>query len=255
VLDLTDRKETTMTVPRLVSRDEWLVARKELLAKEKESFRVRDAVAEQRRQLPAVEITKDYVFEGPHGKARLLDLFEGRRQLIVYHFMWLFDADEGCPSCSLLADNIGHLSHLQARDTTLVLVSRAPLANIERFRERMGWTVPWYSSHGSDFNYDFHVTSDSSVAPIEYNYKDRATLEREGLDYVLQENTEHHGVSVFLADGDRVLHTYSTYGRGPELLVGTYNYLDLTHLGRQVYINEFLHHDLYDQPGAVAHHH
>src|SRR6266540_2668205 len=140
--------------PQVVTRDEWLARRLELLTHEKDLSRARDAVAERRRALPAVEIDKDYLFDGPNGKASLLDLFEGRRQLIVYHFMWLHDADEGCPSCSLVADNIGHLAHLHARDTTLALVSRARLASIERFRNRMGWTVPWYSSHGNDFNYD-----------------------------------------------------------------------------------------------------
>jgi predicted dithiol-disulfide oxidoreductase (DUF899 family) len=238
-------KEIIMT-PQVVTRDEWLARRLELLTHEKDLSRARDAVAERRRALPAVEIDKDYLFDGPSGKASLLDLFEGRRQLIVYHFMWLHDADEGCPSCSLVADNIGHLAHLHARDTTLALVSRARLASIERFRTRMGWTVPWYSSHGNDFNYDFHVTMDSTAAPIQYNYKDAATLDRDGLGFLLQDGREAHGVSVFLREGDRVLHTYSSYGRGPDMLLGTYHYLDLTPLGRQIYVTEFRHHDKYD---------
>jgi predicted dithiol-disulfide oxidoreductase (DUF899 family) len=246
--------ETGIDVPRVVSRDEWLVARKELLAKEKESTRARDALAADRRQLPAVELDKEYVFEGPDGKARLVDLFEGRRQLIVWHFMWLDDVDEGCPSCSVVADSIGHLSHLHGTDTTLVLVSRAPLASIERFRRRMGWTVPWYSSHGSDFNYDFHVTMDSRVAPVEYNYMDKETLERKGQSNWTVDGTDGPGVSVFLRDGDRVLHTYSAYARGGELLVGTYNFLDLTPLGRQRHIAEFPHHDKYGEPDAHHHH-
>ncbi|MFI7056407.1 DUF899 domain-containing protein [Streptosporangium canum] len=233
-----------MDLPQVVSRDEWLTARKELLAKEKEFTRMRDVVTEERRGLPMVKVDKDYVFDGPGGKVELLELFDGRRQLIVYHFMWLWDTDEGCASCSLLVDNIGHLSHLHARDTSLVLASRAPLAGIERFRARMGWTVPWYSSYGSDFNYDFNATMDESVAPVEYNYKDKATLLREGLAFFVK--GDGHGMSVFLRDGDSVFHTYSTYGRGADLLVGTYNYLDLTPLGRQKYINEFLHHDKYD---------
>jgi uncharacterized protein (TIGR02246 family) len=139
--------------------------------------------------------------------------------------------DAGCPSCSFLTDNIGHLAHLHARKTTLVLVSRAPLAKIETYRKRMGWTVPWYSSFGSDFNYDFHVTLDEAVAPVEYNYTDKAALVSKGESYFTQ--GESHGLSVFLRDGGSIFHTYSTYARGTDLLVGTYNYLDMTALGRQ----------------------
>ncbi|GAA4227413.1 putative dithiol-disulfide oxidoreductase (DUF899 family) [Streptosporangium album] len=235
-----------MDLPQIVSRGEWLAARKELLAQEKEAMRAQDAVTARRRELPMVEIDKEYVFEGPEGKVSLTDLFEGRRQLIVYHFMWLHDRREGCPSCSLVTDNIGHLAHLHALDTSLVLVSRAPYDDIEPFKRRMGWTVPWYSSHGSDFNFDFHVSFDSLVKPAEYNYKDQATLEREGLTTALvRDGQDAHGLSVFLRDGDRVFHTYSTYGRGAETVVGTYHYLDLTLLGRRRYINQFLHHDKY----------
>jgi predicted dithiol-disulfide oxidoreductase (DUF899 family) len=167
-----------MDSPRVVSQDEWLAARKDLLAREKEVTRAKDAVDAGRRALPMVEVGKRYVFAGPEGPAGLPDLFDGRRQLIVYHFMWRHaesgfpGEDQGCPTCSVVADNIGDLSHLHACDTTLVLVSRAPLASIERFRQRMGWPVPWYSSYGSDFNYDFHVSLDEGVAPLEYNYKD-----------------------------------------------------------------------------------
>ncbi len=232
-----------MTLPQAVSRDKWLLARKDLLVQEKEETRVRDAVAAQRRKLPMVEIDKDYVFEGPAGKARLLDMFEGRQQLIVYHFMWLDEPDEGCPSCSFVVDNIGDVSHLHATQTSLVLVSRAPLAKIEPFKARMGWRLPWYSSYGSDFNYDFHVTNDEAVAPIEYNFKDKATLEKESLQFYLRGDGQ--GASVFIRDGDTVFHTYSTYGRGAEVLLGTYHYLDLTPLGRQKYVNEFPHHDKY----------
>ena len=189
----------TIAYPQIVSRDEWLVARKVLLAKEKELTRHRDALNAERRQLPMVEIDKAYLFEGPDGKASLLDLFEGRRQLIIYHFMFDPSCDEGCPMCSFLADNIGHLAHLHARDTSLVLVSRAPLAKIEPFKARMGWTVPWYSSFGSDFNYDFHATTDEAVMPVEYNYRDRATLEALGQTYRVK--GEQPGVSVFLRDG------------------------------------------------------
>jgi uncharacterized protein (TIGR02246 family) len=207
------------------------MARKELLTREKELTHHRDALNAERRKLPMVRIEKEYVFEGPNGPARLLDLFEGRRQLVIYHFMFDPDWDAGCPSCSFLVDNVGHLAHLHARKTSLVLVSRAPLTRIEPFKKRMGWTVPWYSSFGSDFNYDFHVTLDETVAPVEYNYRDKAVLVQKGESYFTQ--GESHGLSVFLRDGDSVFHTYSTYARGTDLLAGTYNYLDLTPLGRQ----------------------
>ncbi len=220
-----------MAHPKIVSRHEWLAARKELLAKEKELTRQRDAVNAARRRLPMVRIDKEYVLDSPGGKVRLLDLFEGGRQLIVYHFMFDPNWDEGCPNCSFLVDNIGHLAHLHARKISLALVSRAPLAKIEPYRKRMGWTVPWYSSFGSDFNYDFHVTLDEAVAPVEYNYRDKAELLHRGESYFTQ--GESHGLSVFLRDGGSIFHTYSTYARATDLLVGTYNYLDLTPLGRQ----------------------
>jgi predicted dithiol-disulfide oxidoreductase (DUF899 family) len=238
-----------MNSPRVVSRDEWLAARKDLLAQEKEASRAKDALDARRRALPMVEVDKDYVFAGPDGAAGLLDLFDGRRQLIVYNFMWRGAAsgfpgeDQGCPTCSFLADGIGHPSHLHACDTTLVLVSRAPQASIERFRQRMGWPVPWYSSLGTDFNYDFHVSFDEDIAPMEYNYKDKAALERD-LPYI-RSGGDAHGVSVFLRDGDRVFHTYSAYSRGVDSLLGTYRYLDLTPLGRQKHVTEFLYHDRY----------
>ena len=238
-----------MDRPHVVSRDEWLTARKELLAREKEAIRAKDAVDVRRRELPGVEVDKEYVFAGQGGRAGLLDLFDGRRQLIVYHFMWRHEEsgfpgeDQGCPTCSLMADNMGDLSHLHASDTTLVLVSRAPLASIGRFRQRMGWPMPWYSSLGSDFNFDFHVSFDEDVAPLEYNYKDKATLERE-VPYI-RSGADAHGLSVFLRDGDRVFHTYSTYGRGVDQLIGTYQYLDLTPLGRQRHVTGFTYHDKY----------
>ncbi|WJK38634.1 DUF899 domain-containing protein [Solwaraspora sp. WMMA2056] len=235
----------------IVARHDWLTARKELLAKEEEAARMWAAVAEQRRQLPAVKIEKEYVFDGPTGTATLLDLFDGRRQLITYHFMFDPAWDEGCKHCSFLADNIGHLSHLHSRDTTLVLVSRAPATKIAAFRERMGWSVPWYSSYGSSFNYDFHVTLDESVAPVTYNFKDKATLEADGEVWFTQ--GEQGGVSVFLRDGDTVLHTYSAYAHSTDLLHGTYNYLDLTALGRQDAPGRpwLRHHDRYDGNGAA----
>jgi predicted dithiol-disulfide oxidoreductase (DUF899 family) len=232
-----------MSLPQVVSRDEWLAARKELLAREKEATRQRDAVSEVRRRLPMVEIDKDYRFEGARGSVGLPDLFEGRRQLIVYHFMWRWDLDAGCPSCSFLVDSIGHLSHLHAADTTLAAVSRGPWPALERFWTRMGWAVPVYSSYGSDFNYDFHVTLDDSVAPIEYNYRSKEELEANGQSWSTA--GELPGTSVFLRDGDRIFHTYSSYARGGDILLGTYTYLDLTPLGRQLHVSEFPHHDGY----------
>jgi predicted dithiol-disulfide oxidoreductase (DUF899 family) len=224
------REEHSMSLPKVVSREEWVAARKELLKKEKEATRARDALNAERRRLPMVEIHKQYVFEGPDGRASLLDLFEGRRQLIVDHFMFDPSWDEGCPSCAGRVDQYGNLAHLHSRETTMAVVSRAPLAKIEPFKARMGWTFPWYSSFGSDFNYDFHVTLDEAVAPIEYNYRDKEELERTGFSVAAG---EVHGTSVFLRDGDRVFHTYSTYGRGTEQVGGTHYYLDMTALGRQ----------------------
>jgi predicted dithiol-disulfide oxidoreductase (DUF899 family) len=223
-----------MSLPVIVSREEWLAARKELLAKEKEATRARDALNAQRRRLPMVRIDKDYVFEGPDGEARLVDLFEGRLQLVVYHFMWVPDEDIGCASCSAFADQIGHLAHLNARATTFAAISRAPWTSIERFKARMGWSFPWYSSAGSDFNYDFHVTFDESVAPIEYNYRTKAEIERIGFPIGDWEQPfDLHGLSVFLRDGDDVFHTYSTYARGTDGLGFVSQFLDLTPLGRQ----------------------
>ncbi len=250
-----------MSLPRVVTRAEWLIARKALLAKEKDLTRRRDEVNAERRRLPMVPVEKEYSFEGPAGKRSLLDLFAGRRQLIVYHFMFDPDWDEGCPSCSLVTDNIGHLSHLHARSTSLVLVSRAPRSTIEPFRVRMGWTIPWYSSFGSDFNYDYHVTHDAKVAPIEYNYADQATLERKGESYFT--SGESHGLSVFLRDGATAYHAYSTYARGADPIVGTYAYLDLTPLGRQEdwetpagrsdgpFMHWVRHHDRYGEGGEA----
>ena len=216
--------------PPVVSRAEWLVARKALLEQEKALTRQRDALNMARRRLPMVAVEQDYRFQGPQGEVGLLELFAGRSQLIIYHFMYHMDRGEGCDGCSCLVDNIGHQAHLHARDTTLVLVSRAPLAELEAFRRRMGWALPWYSSYGSAFNYDYHVTTDEAVAPVEYNYRDKAALERLGLTYHVQ--GEQPGVSVFLRDGERVYHCYSSYGRGLDILMGTYNYLDLTPFGR-----------------------
>jgi predicted dithiol-disulfide oxidoreductase (DUF899 family) len=179
----------------------------------------------------------------------LADLFEGRRQLITYHFMWRHaesgfpGEDQGCPTCSFLVDSIGDLSHLHACDTTLVLVSRAPYPSIDRFRERMGWRIPWYSSYGGNFNYDFHASFDEGKSPIEYNYLTGAELER--VMPWIRPGTDGPGVSVFLRDEDRILHSYSAYTRGLDTLLGTYRWLELTPLGRQRHVTEFVYHDAY----------
>jgi predicted dithiol-disulfide oxidoreductase (DUF899 family) len=241
--------KSTSERPRVVSREEWLAARKQLLSKEKELTKLRDKLSAQRRALPWIKVDKEYVFEGPNGKATLRDLFEGRRQLIVYHFMFDPSWDEGCGGCSFLVDNIGHLAHLHAADTSLVIVSRAPLTKIEPFKDRMGWSIPWYSSYNSDFNYDFHVTLDEAKAPVEYNFVDRAALEQKDEPWFL--TGEQPGLSVFLRDGHSIFHTYSTYARGGELLLGTFNYLDLTPLGRhedEGIMSWVRLHDRYDEP-------
>ncbi|HWK73892.1 MAG TPA: DUF899 domain-containing protein [Povalibacter sp.] len=229
-----------MNLPPIVSRTEWLSARRELLAKEKELTLQRDILNADRRRMPMVAVDKDYAFQGPHGQLSLLDLFEGRQQLIVYHFM--FDPDEppaghsgapweeGCPGCSHLADNIPHLAHLHARETALALVSRAPLAKIQPFKQRMGWTMPWYSSFGSDFNYDFHVTIDELRDSAEWNY--RTAVELQAAGKIPFTRGELPGLSVFLRDGTAIYHTYSTYARGLDPLLGTYQFLDLTPFGR-----------------------
>ena len=226
-----------MGLPDVVSREEWLAARKELLVREKAFTRQRDALNAERRRLPMVKVDKEYVFDGPDGATTLLDLFDGRRQLIVGHFMFDPRWDDGCPSCSAGADEIadGLLAHLHTRDTTFVYVSRAPLAKIEAYKARRGWTFPWYSSHGSDFNYDYHVTLDESVAPVLYNYRTRAEHEQAGTSGYVEGDppVEGPGRSCFLRDGDTIFHTYSVYARGLEGVGGSYYFLDETALGRQ----------------------
>jgi predicted dithiol-disulfide oxidoreductase (DUF899 family) len=226
-----------VTLPQIVSRDEWVAARTQLLAEEKELTRRRDALNARRRALPMVEIEKDYVFHGRDGTVGLLDLFDGRRQLIVGHFMFHPDWDAGCPSCSAGAEEMspGLQKHLAVRDTSLAYVSRAPWEKLERYRAEKGWDIRWYSSHGSDFNYDFHVTLDSSVAPVEYNYRSAEEHRQAGTAYYVEgdEPIEGPGLSCFLRSGDRVFHTYSQFARGAESTGGSYYFLDLTALGRQ----------------------
>lgn len=222
-------KTNLKNLPEIVNREEWLTKRKEFLKKEKKFTDQRDALNTERRKLPMVEIEKDYHFKSPKGNVSLLNLFDGHSQLIVYHFMMDPNWEEGCPSCSYLTDNIGHLSHLHARDTNLVLISRAPLEKIEKYQARMGWTIPWYSSYENDFNYDFHVTIDEEKGSDEYNYKKLKDLGKKWEGWT----GEMPGTSVFLHHQNRIFHTYSTYARGLDILLGTYNFLDLTPLGRQ----------------------
>jgi predicted dithiol-disulfide oxidoreductase (DUF899 family) len=225
-----------MSLPRIATRDEWLDARKDLLAKEKELTRLRDALNTERRNLPMVPIERDYEFEGPDGVVHLVDLFEGRRQLIIYHFMFDPEWEDGCPSCTAGTDELsrGFLEHLAVRDTTYALVSRAPLFKLERWKAARGWEIPWYSSFGSDFNYDFGVTIDESKRPGEYNYRTKAEFEARGSDFFEYDQPfEMPGRSCFLRVDDRVFHTYSQYARGLESTGGSYYFLDLTCLGRQ----------------------
>ena len=224
-----------MSLPQVVSREQWLVARRELLAREKEQTRQRDALNADRRRLPMVEVEKEYVFEGRDGRVTLADLFDGRRQLIVQHVMFDPSWTDACAGCTAAIDELseGVLDHLRSRETSFVLVSRAPLEKIEDYRTRRGWSFPWYSSNGSDFNYDFHVTLDESVAPVEFNYRDKGELQLAGMAWVLEGSTEQPGYSCFLRDGGTIYHTYSTFGRGTEQAGDSYGFLDMTALGRQ----------------------
>jgi predicted dithiol-disulfide oxidoreductase (DUF899 family) len=206
----THAEQPLTSFPKIVSREEWQRARDQLLIKEKAATKVRDALSAERRRLPMVRIEKDYVFDGPGGKVRLLDLFEGRRQLIVYHFMFAPGVGgwptAGCPGCSMVVDHLGPLEHLHARDTSLVLVSLGPLANLEAYKQRMGWKAPWVSSAGTSFNADFGLSTDEG---------------------------ETFGLSVFLRDGGAVYHTYFTRQRAIEVVVSSFMLLDWTVLGRQ----------------------
>jgi predicted dithiol-disulfide oxidoreductase (DUF899 family) len=212
--------------PKVVPPAEWLAARKELLKKEKEFTRLRDELSRQRRELPWEKVEKAYVFDGPKGKETLADLFGGRSQLAVYHFMFGPGWKEGCPSCSFISDHIDpSVVHLAARDMRLVVVSRAPLAEIQAFQKRMGWRFHWVSSYGSDFNFDYHVSAtkeEIANGDVYYNY-------------AMQKfpSEERPGTSVFYKDqAGNVFHTYSSYGRGLDILIGAYNWLDLVPKGR-----------------------
>jgi predicted dithiol-disulfide oxidoreductase (DUF899 family) len=205
---------------------EWLAARKELLAREKEMTRARDALNAARRRLPMVRIEKEYRFTGPDGEVGFPALFEGRRQLIIYHFMFDPRWEDGCPTCTRYVDALSGLDTLHERDTTFALVSRAPFAKLAAYKARRGWTIPWYSSYGSDFNYDYHATFDASVAPLEHNYRSIEVPADE-------QPAESQGLSVFFRLDDDVFHTYSAYARGVEGLTNAYSLLDVTPYGRQ----------------------
>ncbi|MCR6657293.1 MAG: DUF899 domain-containing protein [Opitutus sp.] len=225
----------TTAMPRIVSRDEWLVARKQLLAEEKAVTRARDALSAKRRRLPMVKLDKTYVFRGPGGDVSFPEVFQGRRQLYFHHFMW--NEERGfCPGCSAAADMIFNNPHVRAalaeRDLMFTCVSRAPIETIEGYKKERGWTFPWVSSADNDFNYDFHATLDESRAPIEYNYRSKEELIAAGFK-AEDLNGDWTGASVFLRDGDEVYHTYSVYARGQDHLTVHYNYLDLTPYGRQ----------------------
>ena len=213
-------------VPRVVSHEQWLTERAAFMAKEKEFTRLRDELSRQRRELPWETVEKSYVFEGPRGRETLAQLFEGRSQLVVYHFMFNPAWDEGCPGCSFWADNFDGIDiHLAHRDITFLAISRAPLAKLEAYRKRMGWSFKWVSAGDSDFNYDFQASFDAEAAQSGAAYYNYGTGRKVGEDMP--------GVSVFYKDrnGD-IYHTYSAYSRGIDLLNGAYNYIDLTPKGR-----------------------
>ncbi len=222
-------------LPKIVSREEWLVQRKALLEKEKELTRQYDAVSAQRRRLPMVKIDQAYEFDGRNGKTALIDLFEGRRLLYVHHFMWIDATDSGCHRCSNAADiNFvpENLQHFHARDISFAAIARAPWAKFAAHGVRHGWTFPMYSSYGTSFNNDFHVTLDESVAPLEYNYRNKAELLATGIPESMLRG-DWPGNSVFLRDGTNVYHTYSAYARGLDSVDTPSNFLDLTVYGRQ----------------------
>lgn len=223
----------TVAHPSIVSRDEWLTERRALLAEEKELTRHMDEVNARRRRLPMVPVEKDYAFAGPEGEVSLLDLFEGRRQLIVYHFMFDPEWEKGCMGCTGFVDALGDLSMLAERETSFVLISRAPLDKLERYKAQRGWDCRWVSSFGSDFNYDLHVTLDEDVAPVEHNFKTLAQLEKRTDGWPPYMSGENHSLSVFFRLGDEIFHTYQAFARGVESVTDSYALLDRTPYGRQ----------------------
>jgi predicted dithiol-disulfide oxidoreductase (DUF899 family) len=222
---------TAIPHPKIVSQDEWLGERKKLLIQEKALTQQLDQVNAGRRRLPMVKIEKSYTFDGRNGKKSLADLFDGRRQLIVYHFMFDPKWDKGCPGCTGYVNALGDLSMLNDRDTTFVLISRAPLVKLDAYKALKGWRLPWFSSYGSDFNYDFHVTLDDKVAPVEYNFRNADEIAEKYGPKPL--TGEAHGLSVFFRIDTDVFHTYSAYARGVESVTDAYALLDRTPYGRQ----------------------
>ena len=218
-----------MTLPEVVTREAWLEARKSLLAEEKEATRQRDAMNAKRRRLPMVRIEKEYLLDGPDGTVPLAALFGESSQLIVKHVMFAPDWDAACPGCTADIDEIsdGLLRHLRSRDTAFALVARAPLDKLRKYQAARAWTVPWYSSHGSDFNYDFQATLDKDRPQLEYNYRSQPEIVTGD-----QTSAEMSGVSCFLRDGMQICHTYSAWARGTDVLGNAYSWLDLTALGR-----------------------
>jgi predicted dithiol-disulfide oxidoreductase (DUF899 family) len=244
-------KNSSFDHPKIVSPEQWLTARRELLLAEKESTRTRDQLAQRRRELPWVKVVKPYVFDSPTGRVSLGDLFEGRGQLIVQHFMFGAGWEEGCPSCSYMMDHFNpSVVHLNARDVSFAAISHAPLAEILPFKARMGWNVNWVSSHGNDFNRDYHVSftaEELARGPVDYNYGKRPFPVEEA-----------PGMSVFARDAaGNVYHTYSTYGRGLDILMGTYHLLDLVPKGRDetnpdMPMEWIRYHDSYDHVAEAS---
>jgi predicted dithiol-disulfide oxidoreductase (DUF899 family) len=224
-------KKRTIAHPPTASRDVWLAQREKLLEHEKALTKQCDRICAERRRLPMVKIEKDYVFHGTKGKQHLKALFDGRRQLIIYHFMFDPAWNKGCPACTGYVDALGDLSLLNDRDTTFALVSRAPLAKLKAYEAKRGWSVLWFSSFGSDFNYDFHVTLDETITPVIYNYRTKTELVAKKVPNLTE--GEEHALSVFFCLDDDVFHTYSTYARGTEGLTDAYALLDTTPYGRQ----------------------
>ena len=228
--------DPTIAHPPIAAREEWVTARKALLAEEKALTRRRDAVNAMRRRLPMVRVDKRYVFDGPTGELRLLDLFEGRRQLIIYHFMFDPAWEAGCPGCTGFINSLGDLSLLAARDTTMAIISRAPLEKLERYRASRDWHLPWLSSYRSEFNYDFHASQDEAIAPVEHNYRSQAELEPSGQARFAR--GENHALSVFFRIDAEIFHCYSTFARGTEGITDAFSLLDATPYGRQLDFEE-----------------